>query len=321
MQIGSLKLANNVIAAPMAGVTDRAYRIIAREQGCGLAVTEMVSDLALLFANPRTYRMLDFRGEREPLSVQIFGSNPETMAKAAAIVVERGANIVDINMGCPTPKIVKNNEGSALMREPQLAAKITESVVKAVPAVPVTVKFRKGWDEHSVNAVEFARRMEESGAAAVAVHGRTRSQFYSGKADWEIIKKVKEALRIPVIGNGDIWSAQDAARMLGVTGCDGIMVGRGAMGNPWLFREITHFLKTGEVLTGPNPEERIQTAIRHLALMVESKGEQVAVFEMRKHAAWYTKGLRGAARIREIINKTQSRKEIEEVLKSLLCEV
>ncbi|MEG6520601.1 tRNA dihydrouridine synthase DusB [Desulfotomaculum sp. 1211_IL3151] len=321
MNIGSVKLANHVIAAPMAGVTDRAYRIIAREQGCGLAVTEMVSDLALLFANPRTYRMLDFRGEIEPLSVQIFGSNPETMAKAAAIVVERGANIVDINMGCPTPKIVKNNEGSALMREPQLAAKITESVVKAVPSVPVTVKFRKGWDEHSVNAVEFARRMEESGAAAVAVHGRTRSQFYSGKADWEIIKKVKEALRIPVIGNGDIWSAQDAARMLGVTGCDGIMVGRGAMGNPWLFRELVHFLNTGEVLPGPNPEERIKTAIRHLALMVESKGEQVAVFEMRKHAAWYTKGMRGAARIREMINKAQSRKEIEEILKSLLCEV
>lgn len=321
MNIGSVKLANHVIAAPMAGVTDRAYRIIAREQGCGLAVTEMVSDLALLFANPRTYRMLDFRGEIEPLSVQIFGSNPETMAKAAAIVVERGANIVDINMGCPTPKIVKNNEGSALMREPQLAAKITESVVKAVPSVPVTVKFRKGWDEHSVNAVEFARRMEESGAAAVAVHGRTRSQFYSGKADWEIIKKVKEALRIPVIGNGDIWSAQDAARMLGVTGCDGIMVGRGAMGNPWLFRELVHFLNTGEVLPGPNPEERIKTAIRHLAFMVESKGEQVAVFEMRKHAAWYTKGMRGAARIREMINKAQSRKEIEEILKSLLCEV
>ncbi|GAB6179166.1 tRNA dihydrouridine synthase DusB [Desulfotomaculum defluvii] len=318
MQIGSIELANNVIAAPMAGVTDRAFRIIAREQGCGLTVTEMVSDLALLYANPRTYRMLDFRGEKKPLSVQIFGSNPETMAKAAAIVVERGANIVDINMGCPTPKIVKNNEGSALMRDPQLATKIVESVVKSIPTIPVTVKFRKGWDEQSINAVEFARAMESAGAVAVTIHGRTRNQFYSGKADWNIIRKVKEALKIPVIGNGDIWSAQDAANMLEFTGCDGVMVGRGAMGNPWLFREIVYYLATGKTLPCPRPEERIHTAIRHLELMVESKGEQVAVFEMRKHAAWYTKGMRGAARIREVINKTQSKKEIEEILRGLL---
>ncbi|ABO48721.1 tRNA-U20-dihydrouridine synthase [Desulforamulus reducens MI-1] len=318
MQIGSVRLPNQVIAAPMAGVTDRAYRILAREQGCGLAVTEMISDLALLYANPRTYRMLDFRGETVPLSVQIFGSNPESMGKAAAIVVERGATIVDINMGCPTPKIVKNNEGSALMKTPQLAAKIVEAVVKSVPAVPVTVKIRKGWDEQSVNAVEFARLVEAAGASAVAVHGRTRSQFYSGKADWESIRKVKEALKIPVIGNGDIWCARDAAKMLELTGCDGVMVGRGAMGNPWIFREIVYYLKTGMELPCPSAQERVETAIRHLQLMVESKGEEVAVFEMRKHAAWYTKGMRGAARIRETINKSQSKKEIEDILRSLL---
>lgn len=318
MQIGPVKLVNPVIAAPMAGVTDRAFRIIAREQGCGLTVTEMVSDMALIYANPRTYRMLDFRGESYPLSVQIFGSNPETMGQAAAIVVERGAHIVDINMGCPTPKIVKNGEGSALMRDPELAGKIVEAVVKAVPGVPVTVKMRKGWDEQSVNAVAFARTVAAAGASAVTVHGRTRNQFYSGKADWDIIRQVKGALKIPVIGNGDIWTPRDAVRILEETGCEGIMIGRPAMGNPWIFRDIVHFLQTGQELPPPTPEERIGTAIRHLELMVESKGEQVAVFEMRKHAAWYTKGIRGAARIREAINKSQSKKEIEEILKGLL---
>lgn len=318
MQIGNVSLTVPTIAAPMAGVTDRAYRILAREHGCGLTVTEMVSDQALIYANPRTYRMLDFRDEAYPLSVQIFGSNPTTMGQAAAIVVERGAHIVDINMGCPTPKIVKNGEGSALMKNLDLAGQIVEAVVQAVPGVPVTVKTRKGWDEASVNAVELAKVVEAAGAAALAVHGRTRQQFYSGKADWSIIKQVKEAVSIPVIGNGDIWSGQDAVRMLEQTGCDGIMVGRPAMGNPWIFREIRHYLQTKEELPPPTPEEKIQTAIRHLELMVESKGEQVAVFEMRKHAAWYTKGLRGAARIRENINQSQSKREIEEILLSLI---
>lgn len=318
MQIGNIKLANPVISAPMAGVTDRAFRILARENGCGLVVTEMISDQALLYANPRTYRMLDFRDEQLPLSVQIFGSNPETMGKAASIVVERGAGIVDINMGCPTPKIVKNGEGCALMRNPRLAGRIVEAVVSAVPGVSVTVKMRKGWDAETVNAVEFARVVVEAGASAVAVHGRTRNQFYSGKADWNIIREVKEAVKVPVIGNGDIWSPRDAARMLQETECDGIMIGRAAMGNPWLFREIIHYLNTGEELPPPTTAERIHTAIRHMELMVESKGERVAVCEMRKHAAWYTKGIRGAARIREAINKFNNQREIEGVLKSLL---
>lgn len=318
MQIGTIKLSNPVISAPMAGVTDRAFRILAREFGCGLVVTEMVSDLALIYSNPRTYRMLDFRGEVPPLSVQIFGSNPETMGKAAAIVVERGASIVDINMGCPTPKIVKNGEGSALMKNPDLAAQIVSAVVDGAKGVPVTVKMRKGWDNQSVNAVGFALRVAEAGASAVAVHGRTRDQFYSGKADWDIIKQVKESVGIPVIGNGDIWSPQDALRMMEKTGCDGVMVGRAAMGNPWLFREIVHFLSNQEELPQPTAEERINIALRHLALMVESKGEQIAVFEMRKHAAWYTKGIRGAARIRGTINSCTSRTEIEQVLLGLL---
>ncbi|MFA4884916.1 MAG: tRNA dihydrouridine synthase DusB [Desulfotomaculaceae bacterium] len=317
MKIGSVELENPVIAAPMAGITDRAFRILAREAGCSLVHTEMVSDQALLYGNTKTCSLLNISGEAGPVSMQIFGSDPGYMAEAAEIVANRGAWILDINMGCPTPKIVKNGEGSALMRNPEKAAAIVRAVVQRVKA-PVTVKMRKGWDESSVNAVELARLVVDAGVSAVTVHGRTRSQFYTGKADWEIIAAVKKAVDVPVIGNGDIWTPEDALAMMEQTGCDGVMIGRAALGNPWIFSQAVHFLKTGELLPGPTLKERVATALRHFHLLVEIKGEIVAVREMRKHAAWYMKGLRGAARLRELINKAKSKEEIKEVLAGLL---
>lgn len=317
MKIGSLQLNNPVISAPMAGITDRAFRTLAKEAGCGLVCTEMVSDQALLYGNPKTCSLLDISGETGPISMQIFGSNPGYMAGAAEIVESRGADMIDINMGCPTPKIVKNGEGSALMREPEKAAGVVRAVVERVN-VPVTVKMRRGWDEQSVNAVELARLVVDAGAAAITVHGRTRSQFYTGKADWGIIAAVKRAVDVPVIGNGDIWTPRDALAMMEQTGCDGIMIGRASLGNPWIFSQTVHFLKTGEILPGPSLGERVATALRHLDLLVEIKGETVAVWEMRKHAAWYMKGLRGAARLRDLVNKAKSREEIRDIFNSLI---
>lgn len=320
MKIGSVRLDNPVIAAPMAGVTDRAFRIIARETGCGLVCTEMVSDQALLYGNPKTCGLLDISGETGPISMQIFGSNAAYMAAAAAIVESRGAWLIDINMGCPTPKIVKNGEGSALMKEPDRAAEIVKAVVERVQA-PVTVKMRKGWDESSVNAVELARLVVDAGAAAVTVHGRTRSQFYAGKADWEIIAAVKRAVDVPVIGNGDIRTPQDALSMMEQTGCDGVMIGRAALGNPWVLSQTVRYLETGELLPGSTIQERVKKALKHFELLIKIKGETVAVWEIRKHAAWYMKGLRGAARLREHVNKANSVEEIENILNGLLHEV
>lgn len=305
-QIGNVKIANPVVAAPMAGVTDRAFRILARENGCGLVYTEMISDQALIYGNPKTNILLDCRGESGPISMQIFGSRADYMARAAEIVAGRGADIIDINMGCPTPKIVKNGEGAALMRNPGLAAEIVAAVVERVKC-PVTVKIRKGWDADSVNAVEFARRVVRAGAAAVAVHGRTRSQFYSGEADWDIIRQVREAVDVPVIGSGDVRSPEDAARMLEQTGCRGVMIGRAAMGNPWIFSRTVHYLATGELLPPPTLQMRRETAVRHYELLAHTKGEDIANREMRKHLAWYTRGLRGAARLRGRINQGCSR--------------
>lgn len=314
MRIGNIVIDNPVVLAPMAGVTDKGFRIIVKEKGCGLIYTEMVSAKALTYKNERTFSLIDLRHEVGPVSVQLFGSDPAIMAEAAMIVEAHGADIIDINMGCPVPKVVKNNEGSALMGNPHLAASIVKRMVERVK-IPVTVKIRKGWDENNINGVSFAQRMEDSGAAAVAIHGRTRSQYYSGQADWDIIKEIKNVLQVPVIGNGDIFSPQDGLRMLQETGCDGIMVGRGAMGNPWIFPQLTELLLSGTVIPGPSLEERIDTAVRHGELAVKfSQSEERAIKEMRKHIAWYFKGLPHGARMRDSVNKLCTLQEIKDLL-------
>lgn len=317
LKIGSLELANPVILAPMAGVTDLPFRLLAKEMGCGLVYSEMVSDKGLIYQNCHTLEMLKSHERERPVAVQIFGSDPKSMAQAAKIVEASGAaDIIDMNMGCPTPKIVKNGEGSALMRTPDLAFDIMSHVVKAVQ-LPVTVKIRKGWNDASVNAVQMAKLAEQAGVAAIAVHGRTREQFYTGEADWEIIKQVKDHVRIPVIGNGDIRTPQDAVQMLTETRCDGIMIGRGSQGNPWIFRQVAHYLKTGELLPGPSLAERMSVLFRHLDMLVDCKGEYIGTREMRRHAAWYTKGLPHSAELRLKFNQAQSRQDFAEILHQL----
>lgn len=306
--IGAVCVEQPVILAPMAGVTDLPFRILTKEMGCGLVYSEMVSDQGLVHRNARTMEMLAIDERERPVAMQIFGSDPRHMAHAAAVVQAAGADIIDVNMGCPMPKIVKNGEGSALMREPRLAEEILQAVVKAV-TVPVTVKFRIGWDASSINVVDLARRAEQAGVAAVAVHGRTREQFYSGTADWSAIAAVKEAIRIPVIGNGDVRGPEDARRLLETTGCDGVMIGRAAQGNPWIFRRVIRYLATGVLEPEPGVAERVALMLRHLDMLIEYKGAHVAIREMRRHAAWYTKGLRGAAEYRERFNHAQSRED------------
>ncbi len=313
MKIGSVTLTNPVVLAPMAGVTDLPFRLLVKEMGCALVYTEMVSDKGLLHNNEHTFKLLRLDEQERPAALQIFGSEPESMAKAAKIVEQAGADILDINMGCPTLKIVKNGEGSALMRTPDLAYRILASVVDAV-SIPVTVKIRKGWDDASVNAVQIARLAEAAGVSAIAVHGRTREQFYSGQADWNIIKDVKESVSLPVIGNGDIRSPLDAAQMIEKTGCDGVMIGRGAQGNPWLFRQVVHYLATGELLASPGVTERINMALRHLDMLVAYKGEHVGIREMRSHAAWYTKGLPHSAELRLRFNSAVTREHFAQIL-------
>ena len=314
MHIGDLILTNPVILAPMAGVTDLPFRLLAKEMGCGLVYSEMVSDKGLIYDNVHTNKLLAIDERERPVALQIFGSEPDSMGKAAKIVADAGADIIDINMGCPTPKIVKNGEGSALMRKPELAYRIIAAVVEASGSVPVTVKFRKGWDDKSVNAVEIAKLAEQAGAAAVSVHGRTREQFYSGQADWNIIREVKQAVKIPVTGNGDVRTPQDAKRLLTETGCDGIMIGRGAQGNPWIFRQIPHFLVTGEILPPPTLNERIDMLLRHLDMLVDHKGEYIGIREMRSHAAWYTKGLHSSAELRLKFNQAASKADFRRIM-------
>lgn len=309
MKIGKVELESNILLAPMAGVTDKAFRMIVKPFGPALMYTEMVSGKGLFYKSKKTADLLTADESEKPVAVQIFGHDADIMAEIANSALEYGAAVIDINMGCPAPKIVNNGDGCALMKSPETAAKVISAVCRAVD-VPVTVKFRAGWDDKSINAVEFAKIAEQSGASAVTVHGRTREQFYSGTADLDIIKAVKAAVKIPVIGNGDIIDGGSAAHMLEYTGCDGIMVGRAAEGNPWIFKEISAYLKDGTVLPPPDLNERREVALKHLGLLVEFKGEHRGVLEGRKHMAWYFKGVSGGAVLRTALNKAQKYDEM-----------
>lgn len=313
LKIGNVELENQVILAPMAGVTDLPFRLLCKEQGAGLLCMEMVSAKAIYYHNRNTDALMEIRPEECPVSLQLFGSDPDIMAEMAKKIEERPFAILDINMGCPVPKVVNNGEGSALMKQPKLVEEIVYKVSRAIRK-PVTVKIRKGFDEANLNAVEIAKIAEASGAAAVAVHGRTREQYYSGRADWECIRAVKEAVRIPVIGNGDVTDAVSAGRMLEQTGCDGVMIGRGAQGNPWIFREVTQYLDTGRIPERPDAAEVRRVVERHAALQLAVKGEYTGVREMRKHLAWYTTGYPGSAKYREMIHSMET---MDELLHSL----
>ena len=315
LQIGNVKLKNNLILGPMAGVTDLPFRLLCAEQGAGLLCMEMVSAKAILYNNKNTKAMLTIDEREHPVSLQLFGSDPQIMGDIAKRIEDEGVpfDILDINMGCPVPKVVNNGEGSALMKNPLLAGQIIEAMAKATSR-PVTVKIRKGFDDAHVNAPEMAHIAQESGAAAVAVHGRTREQYYSGKADWNIIREVKETVRIPVIGNGDILTAADALRMRDETGCDGFMIARGAQGNPWIFKQILHEWETGEPLAKPSAQEMTEMMLRHARMQIEFKGEYVGIREMRKHAAWYTGGYPGASHLRRALSEVENYEQLEELM-------
>ena len=319
LQIGNVTLKNNLILGPMAGVTDLPFRLLCAEQGAGLLCMEMVSAKAILYNNKNTKAMLTIDEREHPVSLQLFGSDPQIMGDIAKRLEDEGVafDILDINMGCPVPKVVNNGEGSALMKNPLLAGQIIEAMAKATSR-PVTVKIRKGFDEAHVNAPELAHIAQESGAAAVAVHGRTREQYYSGKADWSVICKVKETVTIPVIGNGDILTAADAIRMREETGCDGFMIARGAQGNPWIFKQILHEWETGEPMEKPSPEEMAAMMLRHARMQIEFKGEYVGIREMRKHAAWYTAGYHGASHLRRSLSEVESYEQLEELMGGFL---
>ena len=316
LKIKDLELKNNVFLAPMAGVTDKAFRLITKPFGPGLMYTEMVSGKGLFYNSKKTEDLLVADEEEQPVATQLFGHEPQVLATIAQRALEFGAKLIDINMGCPAPKITGSGDGSALSKNPELAGEIVAAVVGAVE-VPVTVKIRKGWNEETVNAVEMAKIAEKAGAAAVTVHGRTREQFYSGTADLDIIKAVKQAVSIPVIGNGDIQDEESAKKMLDYTGCDGIMIGRAAEGNPWIFQRVIHFLETGEKLPLPTMDQRAEKMVQHLELLVKFKGDYRGIQEARKHMAWYIKGCRGGARIRDAIMKADTKEKMLKIIEIL----
>lgn len=317
LQIGNVVIEHPFALAPMAGVTDLPYRLLCKEQGAGLMCTEMVSAKGLYYGNRKSEPLMATDPKEQPAALQIFGSDPDIMGEMAAKADNGKFQFIDINMGCPVPKIVNNGDGSALMKQPKLAGEVIKAVASSVK-VPVTVKIRKGFDDDHINAVEMAQIAEENGAKAIAVHGRTREQYYSGKADWNIIRKVKESVSIPVIGNGDITCPQDAQRMYEETGCDGFMIGRRAKGNPWIFREMIHYFETGETLPRPSLEEVVAMMLRHGRMMIEFKGEYIGVREMRKHVSWYTFGFPGAAKLRDKVNHTETYQDLEELLTNYL---
>ncbi|MCM1143249.1 MAG: tRNA dihydrouridine synthase DusB [Blautia sp.] len=316
LKIGNVLLDNQVILAPMAGVTDLPFRLLCKEQGAGLVCTEMVSAKAILYKNKNTESLLEIHPQETPVSLQLFGSDARIISEMAKQIEMRPFSILDINMGCPVPKVVGNGEGSALMKNPKLAGEIVSSVAKAIQK-PVTVKIRSGFDKDHRNAVEMAKILEDSGAAAIAVHGRTREQLYAGEADWEIIARVKEALSIPVIGNGDIIDGESAAKMLRQTGCDGIMIGRAARGNPWIFREIAAYLEKGASVPAPTKQERKEVMLRHCRLQLQCKGEYTGVREMRKHISWYTAGMPHSAQLRQQVNTVENFEALEELIENM----
>lgn len=309
IKIGKVELDNNVLLAPMAGITDRAFRIVCEEFGPGLVCTEMISSKGLFYGDKKTDLLLNMKDERRPIAVQIFGNDVEAM-KYAAEYVSKFADIVDINMGCPAPKVVKNGDGSKLLLNLPLVEEIVSEVVKA-SKVPVTVKIRKGWDSDHVVAVEAAKIIEKAGASAITIHGRTRDEFYSGEADWDIIKKVKESVNIPVIGNGDVKSKQDAIKMFEYTGVDAIMIGRASLGNPWIFEEILKGVDSNKI----SNVEKLRVILKHIDLEIEEKGEETAVKEMRKHISWYIKNCKDASKFRDVVNRIDNRQELETCLK------
>ena len=316
LQIGNVTLENNLILAPMAGVTDLPFRLLCKEQGAGLLCMEMVSAKAILYKNKNTEELLTIDPRENPVSLQLFGSDPDIMGEIAKQIEERPFDILDINMGCPVPKVVNNGDGSALMKNPLLAGKIIEKVASAIEK-PVTVKIRKGFDDEHINAVEMAHIAQESGAAAVAVHGRTREQYYSGKADWDIIRQVKEAVSIPVIGNGDILKAEDVIAMKEQTGCDGFMIGRGAQGNPWIYSQILSYFKTGTYPEKPGFQEVTEMLLRHAKMQLAFKGEYTGIREIRKHAAWYTSGYKNSSKLRGRINEVESYEQLEALFREV----